>query len=64
MYEDSEMLVRSVWIGFKVGVGLHEGSALSPYLFAMVMHRLTDAVRQASPWTMMFAGNTVIVGSR
>ncbi|KAE8277169.1 hypothetical protein D5F01_LYC25016 [Larimichthys crocea] len=31
---------------FKVEVGLHQGSALSPFLFAMVMDRLTDEVRQ------------------
>ena len=30
---------------FKVEVGLHEGSALSPFLFTMVMDRLTDEVR-------------------
>ena len=42
--------------GFKVEVGLHQGSALSPFLFAMVMDRLTDEVRQESPWNMMFRG--------
>ena len=45
---------------FKVEVGLHQGSALSPFLFAMVMDRLTDEVRQESPWTMMFADDIVI----
>ena len=48
---------------FKVGAGLHQGSALSPFLFAMVMDRLTDEVRQESPWTMMFADD-VSAGSR
>ena len=45
---------------FKVEVGLHQGSALSPFLFAMVMDRLTVEVRQLSPWTMMFANDIVI----
>ena len=45
---------------FKVEVGLNQGSALSPLLFAMVMDRPTDEVRQESPWIMMFADDTVI----
>ena len=44
---------------FKVEVGLLQGSALSPFLF-MVMDRLTDEVRQESPWTMMFTDAIVI----
>ncbi|KAK3566592.1 hypothetical protein QTP86_001095, partial [Hemibagrus guttatus] len=41
---------------FNVEVGLHQGSALSPFLFAIVMDQLSEEVRQESPWTMMFAG--------
>ncbi|KAK3519534.1 hypothetical protein QTP70_034778 [Hemibagrus guttatus] len=37
-----------------------EGSALSPFLFAMVMDQLSEEVRQESPWTMMFADDIVI----
>ncbi|KAI5089891.1 hypothetical protein C0J45_20026 [Silurus meridionalis] len=47
---------------FKVEVGLHQGLALSPFLFAVVMDRLMDEVRQDSPWTMMFADDIVICG--
>ena len=39
----------------KVEVGLHHGSALSLFLFPLVMNRLTDDVRQESKWRMMFA---------
>ncbi|KAI5095577.1 hypothetical protein C0J45_14007 [Silurus meridionalis] len=39
---------------------MRKGSALSPFLFAVVMDRLTDEVRQESPWTMMFADDIVI----
>ena len=65
MYEDSVTAVKCAvgmtdW--FKVKVGLHQGSALSPFLFAVVMDRLTDEVRQESPWTMMFADDIVICG--
>ena len=41
-------------------VGLHQRSALRPFLFAMVMDRLRDEVRQESSWTMMFADVIVI----
>ena len=46
--------------GFDVKVGLHQGSALSPCLFAMVMDRMTDEIREEAPWTMMFADDIVI----
>ncbi|KAK3535401.1 hypothetical protein QTP70_013113, partial [Hemibagrus guttatus] len=58
MYERSRTVVRCA-VGqteeFKVEVGLHQGSALSPFLFAIVMDRGSEEVRQESPWTMMFA---------
>ena len=33
---------------------------MSPCLFAMVMDRMTDAIREEAPWTMMFADDIVI----
>ncbi|KAK2899617.1 hypothetical protein Q8A73_012746 [Channa argus] len=63
MYESCKTVVRcavGVTEEFKVEVGLHQRSALSPFLFALVMDRLTDEVRQESPWTMMFADDIVI----
>ena len=45
---------------FKVEVGLHQGSALSPFLFAVVMDRVTNEVRQESLGTMVFADDIVI----
>ncbi|KAK3519938.1 hypothetical protein QTP70_008201 [Hemibagrus guttatus] len=63
MYERSRTVVRCA-VGqteeFKVEVGLHQGSALSPFLFAMVMDQLSEEVRQESPWTVMFADDIVI----
>lgn len=38
------------------GLRLHQREALSPFLFALVMERLTDEIRQESPW-MMFSDN-------
>ncbi|KAK3548924.1 hypothetical protein QTP70_021691 [Hemibagrus guttatus] len=63
MYERSRTVVRCA-VGqteeFKVEVGLHQGSALSPFLFAIVTDQLSEEVRQESPWTMMFADDIVI----
>ncbi|KAK3541520.1 hypothetical protein QTP86_028650 [Hemibagrus guttatus] len=63
MYERSRTVVRCA-VGqteeFNVEVGLHQGSALSPFLFAIVMDHLSEEVRQESPWTMMFADDIVI----
>ena len=63
MYNDSTTAVRcavGVTEGFEVKVGLHQGSALSPCLFAMMMDRMTDEIREEAPWTMMFADDIVI----
>ncbi|KAK3550676.1 hypothetical protein QTP70_002407 [Hemibagrus guttatus] len=63
MYERSRTVVRCA-VGqteeFKVEVGLRQGSALSPFLFAMMMDQLSEEVRQESRWTMMFADDIVI----
>ncbi|KAK3574646.1 hypothetical protein QTP86_011559 [Hemibagrus guttatus] len=63
MYERSRTVVRCA-VGqteeFNVEVGLHHGSALSPFLFAIVMDQLSEEVRQESHWTMMFADDIVI----
>ncbi|KAK3536468.1 hypothetical protein QTP86_013737, partial [Hemibagrus guttatus] len=63
MYERSRTVMKCA-VGqteeFKVEVGLHQGSALSPFLFAIAMDQLSEEVRQESPWTMMFADDIVI----
>ena len=63
MYDGSTTAVRcavGVTEGFELKVGLIQGSALSPCLFAMVMDRMADDVREEAPWTMMFADAIVI----
>ena len=51
-YEGSETVVRCA-VGstesFKVKFGLHQGSALNPFVFAVIMDRLTDEVRREPP---------------
>ena len=40
---------------FTTGVGLHQGSALSPFLFAIIMEKLTEDIRKEAPGDMTFA---------
>ena len=64
MYAGCETVVRcaaGLTKPFKVMVGLHQGSALSPLLFAVVMDQLTGEVRNEPPWSMMFADDIVLV---
>ena len=63
MYEESETVVRYIvetTESLKIKVGLHQGSALSPFLFAVIMDRLMNEVRREPPWTMLFADDIVI----
>ena len=45
---------------FKVGVGLHQGSPLSSFLFAIIIDRLTEDIRKDTPWDMLFADDIVL----
>jgi len=52
-YVDATTRVRStvgVTDSFRVQVGLHQGSALSPFLFNIVFDVLTEVVRENPPW--------------
>ena len=43
---------------------MHHGSALSPYLFLILMDVLTEGVRKEVPESMMFADYIVLCGGR
>ena len=63
MYEGSKTVVgcaAETTESFKVKVGLHQGSTLSPFLFAVIMDKITDKVRREPTWTMLFADDIVI----
>ena len=49
---------------FNVEVGLHQGSALSPYLFLILMDELTERVRKEAPESMLFADDIVLCGDK
>jgi hypothetical protein len=44
-----------------IKIGLHQGSALSPYLFALVMDEVTRDIQGDIPWCMLFADDVVLV---
>jgi hypothetical protein len=46
---------------FLINIGLHQGSALSPYLFALVMDEVTRDIQGSIPWRMLFADDVVLV---
>jgi len=55
MYIGAKTVVRTVYgssNGFEVKVGLHQGSALSPLLFVIIMEALCREFRVALPWEL------------
>ena len=46
---------------FPIKIGLHQGSALSPYLFALVMDEVTRDIQGDILWCMLFADDVVLV---
>ena len=64
MYSGAMTTVRTV-VGktndFTIIVGLHQGFALSPYLFALVMDELTRHMQDKVPWCMFFADDIALV---
>ena len=45
---------------FKVGVGLHQGSAPSPFFFAIIIDKLTEDIRKDALWDTLFADDIVL----
>jgi len=64
MYTSAKTVVRTVYGNsncFEVKVGMHQGSALSPLLFVMVMvmEALSREFRVALPWKLLYADDLV-----
>ena len=67
LYRDSTSVVRittrkGIEIGpqFNVATGVHQGSALSPLLFIIVMQEVSKHVARATPWELLFADELAI----
>jgi hypothetical protein len=46
---------------FLINIVLYQGSALSPYLFALVMNEITRDIQGGISWCMLFADDVVLV---
>jgi hypothetical protein len=46
---------------FLINIGLHQGSALSSYLFALVMDEIIRDIQGGIPWYMLFADDVILV---
>ena len=63
MYRDARTVVQTDdgrTEEFEVGVGLHQGSALSPLLFIIVMDRVCKKVRGGLPWELLYADDLIL----
>uniref|UniRef100_A0A1S4D3V6 Reverse transcriptase domain-containing protein n=1 Tax=Nicotiana tabacum TaxID=4097 RepID=A0A1S4D3V6_TOBAC len=64
MYDGAKTKVRTVGGDsehFTVVMGLHQGSALSPFLFSLVMDALTRHIQGEVPWCMLFADDIILI---
>nr|XP_016442419.1 PREDICTED: uncharacterized protein LOC107767837 [Nicotiana tabacum] len=64
MYDKARTRVRTVEVDskyFSVVMGLHQGSALNPFLFAMAMDALTHHTQMEVPWCMLFVDDIVLI---
>ena len=46
---------------FVICIGLHQGLAVSLYLFALVMHGLTKHIQDQITWCMLFVDDVILV---
>ena len=63
LYAESRSKVKTV-VGtsgaFDIRVGVHQGLALSPLLFIMVMEEVTKLARGDGPWELLYADDLVL----
>jgi len=64
MYTGAKTVIRTVYgnsSSFEVNVGMHQGSALSPLLFVIVMEAISRKFRVALPWELLYADDLVVI---
>jgi len=64
MYTGAKIVVRTVngnSKSFEVKVGMHQGSALSPLLFVIVMEAISTEIRVALPWELLYADDLAVI---
>ena len=64
MYKDATTFVRTCdgdTTDFPISIGLHQGSALNPYLFSLLMDEVTRDIQDDITWCMLFADDVVLV---
>ena len=64
MYSGAKTVVRKVYgnsRSFEVKVGIHQGSALSPLLFVIVMEAISKEFRVALLWELLYADDLAVI---
>jgi len=64
MYAGAKTVVGTVYgnsKGFEVKVGMHQGSALNPLLFEIVMEAIFREFRVALPWELLYADDIAVI---
>ena len=64
MYSGAKTVVRTVYgnsKSFEVKVGMHQGSALSPLLFLIVMEAISREFRVALPWELLYVDDLAVI---
>jgi hypothetical protein len=64
MYNNVVTNVRTSGIdtnGFPINIALHQGLALNPYLFALVMDEVIRDIQGGIPWCILFTDDVVLV---
>jgi len=64
MYSGAKTVVRTVYgnsKNYKVKVGMHQRSALSPLLFVIVMETISREFRVALPWELLYVDDLTVI---